>query len=408
MRTRLRSVILLMLLPALVTSVCAQQAESLGDVARRAGEKEANPPGAMLPQQAAGKPQIQSAPVTQMQLFAWLAGGLSTEDQIRELRARGITFEPDEACVRDLAAAGDDTALISELRAAQRHLSASQNAPQNADSISQMVKVAMALKKEDYRVALRLMTPLLESDPNNPDLFFALGNIFDELGDWENARRAFSRALELAPQFPYAHGQLSLMYYKMGDGERAEAEAQAMLQLLPDNSDGHEFLGLALSAEDDDEGAFQEYARALQLNPNNAMVYFDIGVLRAAQKDWEEAIVAYRRAIKIGPAQWHFYNNLGNALAKAGRVEEAIKVFDKGRELAPHNAELLEGYGTLLCNSERDEQAVELFTKLLAATPDWNMARPCLYRSLMRLGRAQEAKQVKEDYIKYSPDHSPW
>jgi tetratricopeptide (TPR) repeat protein len=421
MRTRLRSFIVLTLLPSFIIPMRAQQAKSLRDVAQRAHEPKQNVHGALLPKQAQPADEAaQSAPVTQMQLFSWLAGGLSTEDQLRELRARGIAFEPDEACLRDLAAAGDDALLISELRAAQRHLSVppAQNAAsaptKNADStptqsaLIQMVKVAMAVKKEDYRVALRLMTPLLQSDANNPDLLFALGNIFNEMEDWENASRAFARAVELAPQFPYGHGQLSLMHYQMGEAERAEAEAQAMLKLLPQSSDGHKFLGLALSAEDDDEGAFQEYAKALQLNPNNGMVYYDIGVLRAAQKDWEEAIVAYRRAIKIGPAHWYFYNNLGIALSRVGRVDEAIKAFDKGLELAPQNPELLQSYGALLCNSGRDEQAVELFTKLLAATPDWNMARPCLYRSLMRLGRADEAKQVKEDYTKYSPDHSPW
>jgi tetratricopeptide (TPR) repeat protein len=416
MRTRLRSFILLTLLPSFIISMRAQQAKSLGDVGRPTPEQKENANGAMLPRQPAGE-AAQSAPVTQMQLFAWLAGGLSTEDQVRELRARGIAFEPDEACLRDLAAAGDEALLISELHAAQRHLSVSpaQNAAtptKNADStqsaLVQMMKVAMAVKKADYRVALRLMTPLLQSDANNPDLLYALGTIFNAMEDWDNASRAFARAVELAPQFPYGHGQLSLMYYQMGEAERAEAEAQAMLKLLPQSSDGHKFLGLALSAEDDDEGAFQEYAKALQLNPNNGMVYYDIGVLRAAQKDWEEAIVAYRRAIKIGPAHWYFYNNLGIALSRVGRVDEAIKAFDKGLELAPQNPELLQSYGALLCNSERDEQAVELFTKLLAATPDWNMARPCLYRSLMRLGRADEAKQVKEDYTKYSPDHSPW
>ena len=477
MRTHLTSAILFALLFSSAVAMRAQPPQSLGDVARQAWEQKANTASSKLAQVTpAAEAQAQPGPMTQLQLYAWLVGGLSSEDQIRELHARGIAFEPDEPFLRDLAAAGADASLISELHSAHRHLSASpaqdkssvskQNAdssrtqkagttstqnpagglPQHADvtpaqktdstqnadnpahndatptqdaaaspiqkaipaqnALSQMGKVATAAKKRDYRVALRLMTPLLQSDPNNPDLLFALGNIFSELEDWENASRAFAREVELLPQFAYAHGQLSLMYYRMGDGERAEQQAQAMLKLLPESSDAHRFLGLALSAEDDDEGAFQEYARALQLNPNNGMVYYDIGVLRAAQKNWEEAIVAYRRAIKLGPPRWYFYNNLGNALAKVGRVEEAIKAFDKGRELDQQNPQLLQSYGALLCNSGRDAQAVEIFTQLLAATPDWNMARPCLYRSLMHLGRTAEANHVKEDYAKYSPDHS--
>ena len=76
MRTRLRSFILLTLLPSFIISMRAQQAKSLGDVGRPTPEQKENANGAMLPRQPAGE-AAQSAPVTQMQLFAWLAGGLN-------------------------------------------------------------------------------------------------------------------------------------------------------------------------------------------------------------------------------------------------------------------------------------------------------------------------------------------
>jgi predicted Zn-dependent protease len=69
---------------------------------------------------------------------------------------------------------------------------------------------------------------------------------------------------------------------------------------------------------------------------------------------------------------------------------------------------MLQSYGAMLCNSGRSAKAIEIFEVLLATTPDWNMARPCLYRALMSVGRTAEAQQVKEDYAKYSPDHSTW
>jgi len=74
------------------------------------------------------------------------------------------------------------------------------------------------------------------------------------------------------------------------------------------------------------------------------------------------------------------------------RVDEAVAAL-KRQALAPSEPELRQSYGALLCNCGRYEAAVKEFRQLLELIPEWNMARPCLYRSLIRTGHPDEARK---------------
>jgi len=391
----------------------AQQSESLGDAARRLRSEKQSPSspttrqgdtsGGDLASQTAS--QAFAGPVSKLRLFALVVGGISDDDLVRELRTVGVNFGPDEAYLKEIGAVSGP-AIAQELRTATQHLDAAQK--EDSDRIDHLLKAAIAEKRTDYRGALSSLKPMLQVGAPSADILFAAGGVLNKLEDFGHSAWILTRVVQLSPDFPYAHGQLSYAYYRMEDGERAVSEARVMVQLRPTSSDAHKFLGLGLSVEGDFSGALREYNEAVRLNPSNAHVYYDIGVLRVDQSNWESAIAAYEKAVKLLPNEGKFYNNLGIALDKAGRLNDAIEAFEKGRQLTPDDPRLLQSYGAVLCNAGRYSQAIPVFTTLLDVAPDWNMARPCLYRSLMRTGRADEAKRVKEDYIKYSPDHTSW
>jgi len=390
-----------------------QQPEPLGDAARRLrAEKEAASKSldaaraaALDPQKADVLPHITTGPITQLQLFTWLAAEMASEDLVFELHNRGIAFEPDDLFSENLASVTTSASIAGAVHAARR---TSDSQTTNSSALSAIVSVGVSVKNHDYDEALLRMRPLFENDPQNPDLYFALGNIFKNLDYLDRETWALSRAVELAPAFPYSHGQLSFAYYQMDDSEDAIREARAMLKLVPNSSDAHKFLGLAFFVKNDYVDATVEYTKALLLNPKNANVHYDVGVLWAAQNQWEMAIPAYQKAISLETGRWFYYNNLGIALGHAGRVEEAVATFQKGMAIAPGRPEILQSYGAMLCRSGSHEEAISVFSELLQANPEWNSARPCLYNALMKMGRTEDAKKVKEDYIQYSPDHRPW
>jgi tetratricopeptide (TPR) repeat protein len=387
-------------------SVLAQNSESLGDAARRLRQQKESEQPAAASNVEAFQAQVTPKTVSAFRLFAWLAGGMPSRDMVKEIRARGLSFYADNELIESAKAAGADPELVNELQKASQ--TAAQTETVDAEVIKGMVEAAIKMKHEDYRGAQRQLRGLLAGNSKNADLYFALGNAYQMTEDWGHAGPAYERATQLAPDFAYAWGELSFMYYKVEDGGNAVSAAEVMARLQPDRGDAHKYLGLGNYAASNYAAALREFERAIALEPRHGNYYFDRGLVFSELSVWQQALDDYQHAIKLGFVHWNVYNMLGNALAAMNRIDDAVAAYEKGKAVDASRPELRQSYGATLCNSGRYEQAVREFQELLNLVPDWNMARPCLYRSLMRIGRTEEAQQVKADYANYSPDHTTW
>tara|TARA_Y100000589_G_scaffold70929_1_gene63282 strand:- start:2262 stop:3422 length:1161 start_codon:yes stop_codon:yes gene_type:complete len=79
------------------------------------------------------------------------------------------------------------------------------------------------LSKNDYISSERLLKLAVEEDPNNHQLFFALGSSYDELNDFEKAENAYLEAIDIKPDFYDALYNLGVMYYNNGGDMLNEA-----------------------------------------------------------------------------------------------------------------------------------------------------------------------------------------
>jgi len=116
------------------------------------------------------------------------------------------------------------------------------------------------------------------------------------------------------------------------------------------------------------------------------------GMEFALDQNWLEGL-------KAAGADAYFWG-VAEAYEHLNRVEEAIAAYKRAKDLAPDDMRIRQNLGAAYCNSGRSEQAVAEFQELLALDSDWNMARMCLYKSLRRLGRMEEAAAVKAEYDK--------
>ena len=79
------------------------------------------------------------------------------------------------------------------------------------------------LAQEDFVKAEELLTLAVEEDPNNHNLFFALGSSYDNLGEFEKAENAYLEAVDIKPDFYDALYNLGVMYYNKGGDMLKEA-----------------------------------------------------------------------------------------------------------------------------------------------------------------------------------------
>ena len=79
------------------------------------------------------------------------------------------------------------------------------------------------LSQEDFVKSEELLKLAVEEDPNNYQLFFALGSSYDVLGEFEKAKNAYQEAVDIKPDFYDALYNLGILYYNKGGNMLKEA-----------------------------------------------------------------------------------------------------------------------------------------------------------------------------------------
>jgi tetratricopeptide (TPR) repeat protein len=384
----------------------AQDSQSLGDLARAAQSKPSAETNlnSMRPRH----PSIAAS-----SLVAWHIAGMPVPDVLDELQRRGIAFVPDDAHLNTLK----DAHLAPEILAA---LPDTPSHPDYSDSwgVPQtLIEASLAFDAKTYAAA-RSSLEILVHDDANADLYAALGNVDFVSGDLSAAEASFRKAEQLDFQLVYVHVRLAALYYRLEKASEMTIEAGAALQLEPGNAQARKYLALSAVMGSHASGASSapsaesrgEDTSDLKSGTNQEGKELNKkGIALARQQAYPEAEDDYRRAIELDPEIAAYYYNLGNLYWKEYGSSGADKwepVFRHAMTLAPRNLSVRQNLGHALCQSGRYSEAVTVFREMLSIDPTWNMARPCLYHSLLNLGLKDEAAQVNKDYWRYGGDRT--
>jgi tetratricopeptide (TPR) repeat protein len=82
--------------------------------------------------------------------------------------------------------------------------------------------------------ARRLYDRALAIDPQNPNVHYNLGNVYDDLEEHRTAIRFFESALKLRPGNADAHFNLGLVHDRLGNVEKVRRHMLAYLRLDPE------------------------------------------------------------------------------------------------------------------------------------------------------------------------------
>jgi len=375
-----------------------QETESVGDAARayrarRAAQTNTN--------QDTARPA--QSPLSATTLVAWQMAGMAVPDILNELRLRGITFVPDAAHLNALK----EARLAPELLAALPNVPSHPEASVSSEIPPALIGAAQAFSDKDYAVARGALETLAQQN-QDANLYAGLGNLNFVSGDLPSAKTAFLRSAQLDPAVAYVHVRLAQIYYRLEQGSQMADEAKQALRLQPANAEAHKYLALSatLHMQDSGEAAsdgnqvedlsnLKAGSNAEAKNLNNQAIEF------AQQREWGKAEAAYKRAIELDPKVALYHYNLGNLYTKWRHPQQALAALNEAKGLAPRNMAVRQNLGYTMCQFDLLSEAVNEFREMLEMDPHWNMARPCLIEALNRMGRQEEANQVKMDYKLY-------
>jgi len=240
--------------------------------------------------------------------------------------------------------------------------------------------------------ALRLQPDNLTFQKNLADLLYIA------CGETEEAMKLYVKILGSTPRDIETLKAISQICLETGQIDNARSFLENILIVEPWNSDARESLNAISNTEKcvDSSAAVSRsaedvYAEAQQLvqqerlseahamleelahyNTGNALFHNDLGVLRYRLGDVEGARRAYERAVELQPANNNFRKNLADLyFAELGMVDDAIHIYLDLFKQQPRDVEILSALGLISSSVGRPEEAKSFYRRVLEIEP-WN------------------------------------
>jgi TolB-like protein/tetratricopeptide (TPR) repeat protein/DNA-binding winged helix-turn-helix (wHTH) protein len=198
--------------------------------------------------------------------------------------------------------------------------------------------------------------------PNLGIVHNALGDLYQETGDYNDAEESYLRALANNPNDASALTGLAGVYAGQQKLTEAENSLRKAIALQPGNWQSYRALGRFLYGN----GRYQEAAAAFRevvsIDATNMQGWGNLGTAMMLSGDFSGAAPIFKRSIDIEP-DVDAYANLGLMHYYVGDLDAAIDALEKAVELAPDDHLALSNLGDALAISEQTERADQAFTR---------------------------------------------
>jgi Flp pilus assembly protein TadD len=185
-------------------------------------------------------------------------------------------------------------------------------------------KLDKGLRDEARRICEQLY------DPGNAEKLMALGTIYGQHGDAEDALKPLQRAAELSPQSPQMQYNLALVYYQLNRFEEARAPLANALKRWPDLFQLNSLYGAVLLKLGEDVQAYQALRQAYQLNPQDSgtadLLYHTSLQLAGKNQEsgkYSDSLRYLQEAAKLRPREPEPHRRMAEIYTRTARTAEA-------------------------------------------------------------------------------------
>ena len=259
--------------------------------------------------------------------------------------------------------------------------------------------------------AIKAFERIITFTPNQASAYYNLGNVYKDKGLLQQAVEAYTKALELKPNYDEAYNNLIIaIEIHDQDLEKKQIDAiehyQKLLMASAQIADKYFEAGLAQHKVGKLIEAIDAYEKAIEQHPNYSNAYNNMGIALKDQGKLEEAITAYKKAIAIKPDNVDSYNNMGIALNDQGKLEEAIEAFKKAVAIKPDYANAYNNMGNVLKDQGKLEEAITAYKKAIAIKPDNAESYNNTGLALHEQGKLEEAIEAFKKAVAIKPDYA--
>ncbi|HEX2854150.1 MAG TPA: tetratricopeptide repeat protein [Opitutaceae bacterium] len=240
----------------------------------------------------------------------------------------------------------------------------------------------------------------LGKNPKHPGAHFALGQLFFNQKQWDQARIEFGKATKLEPNNLLPWLGLARAESMMQRTAEAQAAYKQAALLAPKVAMLSVELGDLLNALGNEKEALKEYQSALKKDPAYLDAWVKLGMFHHVRGRPADADEAYAKALTLDRESALVLNNRAAlALDGHGKLPEAIGWSRQAVALSPKSAYYLDTLGALLEKAGKLDEALRVLESARQADPQYRGARYHLATVLQKLGRSAEAEKIARDTL---------
>lgn len=192
--------------------------------------------------------------------------------------------------------------------------------------------------------------------PEDSELQYNLGILYEKLKDFDNAKKAYQKAIEISPQDDFYYN-LGEVLVSLKEWDEAIEAFKTVLKTDPNDGNCYFNLGLCYLNKDEKNIAADNFQKAVELNPQDIFAHFYLGNIYQANGLTNFAQECYEKVLAISPDYSWAYFNLASIAYKNGNIEQAKEYLLKTIE---YNKQDTEAYKLLtkICIKENETEEI--------------------------------------------------
>ncbi len=310
--------------------------------------------------------------------------------------------------------------------------------PQYAAALMAYGRIAQS--RSQLRLATEVSERVVRLRPWDLEARYELGMLHWHQDHGEEAFAQLTLVVTAKPQHIRARRALALIHAKRSDTANLVGELRAVAKLAPNDVTTQLELGAALIAAESVPAAIDVYKAVVALEPKNVQAHKFLGDLYRQENQPQRAIRSYGLAMRAAPGDPRAYFLLGALYVELGQDAAARRIYLKAQKFSKWKGEAFNNLGAIALRDDRVAQGVwylrravqkegrragyrynlalglsrtqasdEALAQVDAALAlDATQAESHYLRGviLLRLGRAEEAREAFGRTLKLNPGHS--
>jgi tetratricopeptide (TPR) repeat protein len=252
--------------------------------------------------------------------------------------------------------------------------------------------------------ALEWYLKAAQLDKNDPNLYYNIGSLYDELKNPELAEKYLRMALELRKGD--IDGRLRLAHSLFNKGKLKEAKhyIEEILAQDPKRLEALTIYANILEKEGDKKALRAAYERILAHDNKNTTILFNLGVLEAEEGNATKSIAHLQNLLTINPKDIEAREALFDVCR---RFDKADLAYAQALELIKYRPEKIALYGYAfdhLMARKRFDEAVDLMRKGVEANPKNYEMRQYLILAYLSAKKPELAETEMEQALALRPE----